>query len=139
MVEIVKALEEADILVKGVSETLQNDAQKGGVLPILPMLLGTLGSSLIGNILSGRGLYRTGSGNKCNCETKQGNVLYRAGQGIIKKALMPPHPLTNIEIQNYYKNEPRFNGVYCRDICVYIYVYSLILKNMKVFTLIVLV
>ena len=28
---------------------------------------------------------------------------------------MPPHPLTNFEIQNYYKNEPRFNGVYSRD------------------------
>ena len=28
---------------------------------------------------------------------------------------MPPHPLTNFEIQKYYKNEPRFNGVYSRD------------------------
>ena len=28
---------------------------------------------------------------------------------------MPPHPLTNFEIQKYYQNEPRFNGVYCRD------------------------
>ena len=28
---------------------------------------------------------------------------------------MPPHPLTNLEIQKYYKNEPRFNGVYSRD------------------------
>ena len=28
---------------------------------------------------------------------------------------MPPHPLTNIEIQKYYQNEPRFNGVYSRD------------------------
>ena len=26
-----------------------------------------------------------------------------------------PHPLTNFEIQDYYKNEPRFNGVYSRD------------------------
>ena len=26
-----------------------------------------------------------------------------------------PHPLTNLEIQKYYKNEPRFNGVYSRD------------------------
>ena len=26
-----------------------------------------------------------------------------------------PHPLTNFEIQKYYKNEPRFNGVYSRD------------------------
>ena len=29
--------------------------------------------------------------------------------------LMPPHPLTNIEIQKYYQNEPRFNGVYSRN------------------------
>ena len=29
--------------------------------------------------------------------------------------LIPPHPLTNFEIQKYYKNEPRFNGVYSRD------------------------
>ena len=28
---------------------------------------------------------------------------------------MLPHPLTNFEIQKYYKNEPRFNGVYPRD------------------------
>ena len=28
---------------------------------------------------------------------------------------IPPHPLTNFEIQKYYKNEPRFNGVYSRD------------------------
>ena len=28
---------------------------------------------------------------------------------------MPPHPLTNSEIQKYYLNEPRFNGVYSRD------------------------
>ena len=28
---------------------------------------------------------------------------------------MPLHPLTNFEIQKYYQNEPRFNGVYFRD------------------------
>ena len=28
---------------------------------------------------------------------------------------MQPHPLTNFEIQEYYQNEPRFNGVYSRD------------------------
>ena len=28
---------------------------------------------------------------------------------------MPFHPLTNIEINKYYKNEPKFNGVYSRD------------------------
>ena len=30
-------------------------------------------------------------------------------------SLLPFHPLTNIEINEYYKNEPRFNGVYSRD------------------------
>ena len=29
--------------------------------------------------------------------------------------LIPPHPLTNFEIQKYYQNEPRFNGVYSRN------------------------
>ena len=28
---------------------------------------------------------------------------------------MPPHPLTNFEIQRYYQNEPRFNGVFSRN------------------------
>ena len=28
---------------------------------------------------------------------------------------MPPHPLTNFEIQKIYQNKPRFNGVYSRD------------------------
>ena len=28
---------------------------------------------------------------------------------------LPPHPLTNFEIQEYYQNEPRFNGVFSRD------------------------
>ena len=28
---------------------------------------------------------------------------------------MPPHPLTNFEIQKYYQNEPKFNGVFSRD------------------------
>ena len=29
--------------------------------------------------------------------------------------LIPPHPLTNFDIQVYYQNKPRFNGVYSRD------------------------
>ena len=32
-----------------------------------------------------------------------------------QKFLFLPHPLTNLEIQKYYENEPRFNGVYSRD------------------------
>ena len=29
--------------------------------------------------------------------------------------LIQPHPLTNFEIQNYYQNKPKSNGVYSRD------------------------
>ena len=52
--EIVKSLENSGLLFKGVSETIQNEAkeQKGG---FLSMLLGTLGASLLGNILAGKG------------------------------------------------------------------------------------
>ena len=39
------------------------------------------------------------------------------GLGVKKNLnlLLPFHPLTNIEISEYYKNEPRFNGVYSRN------------------------
>ena len=33
----------------------------------------------------------------------------------LKQVLIPPHPLANFEIQRYYENEPRFNGVFSRD------------------------
>ena len=32
-----------------------------------------------------------------------------------KEALIPPHPVPNFEIKGYFKNVPRFNGVYSRD------------------------
>ena len=51
-IKIVKSLEDSDLLLKGVTETVQNEVkeQKGG---FLSMLLGTLGASLLGNILTG--------------------------------------------------------------------------------------
>ena len=67
------------------------------------MLLGTLGASLLGNLLTGKGTVRAGEG------------LLRAGEGIKKKAVMLPHLVINFEIEKYYENEPRFNGVYSRD------------------------
>ena len=33
----------------------------------------------------------------------------------ISEFLMPPNPLTNFEIQKYYRNEPKFNGIYSRN------------------------
>ena len=51
ILKIVKSLEESDLLIKGVSETIKNEPkeQKGG---FLGMLLGTLGASLFGNLLT---------------------------------------------------------------------------------------
>ena len=61
IIKIVKSLEDSDLLLKGVSETIDNKSneQKGG---FLSMLLGTLGTSLLGNILAGKGLNRAGEG-----------------------------------------------------------------------------
>ena len=63
LIKIVTALEEHDILLKGTAKTIKNETkeQKGG---FLSMLLGTLGPSLLGNLLTGMGLYRTGQGLK---------------------------------------------------------------------------
>ena len=57
IIKIVKSLEDSGLLLEGVSETIQNEAkeQKGG---FLSMLLGTLGESLLGNILAGKGINR---------------------------------------------------------------------------------
>ena len=65
ILKIVKSLENSGVLLKGASETIQHEAkeQRGG---FLNMLLGTLGASLIGDILSkglsGKGVIRTGEG-----------------------------------------------------------------------------
>ena len=61
IIEIVKSLEDSGLLLKGVTETVQNEVkeQKGG---LLSMLLGTLGVSLLVNILAGKGLNRAGKG-----------------------------------------------------------------------------
>ena len=59
--KIVKSLEDSVLLIKGVSETVQREAkeQKG---EFLSMLLGTLGASLSGNMLAGKGTTRSGYG-----------------------------------------------------------------------------
>ena len=65
ILKIVKSLEDSGLLLIGVSETIQHEAkeQRGG---FLSMLLGTLGASLLGDILSkglsGKGVLRTGEG-----------------------------------------------------------------------------
>ena len=59
IMKIVKSLEESGLLIKDVNETIKNDTkeQKGG---FLRMLLDTLGASLLGNLLAGKGTIRAG-------------------------------------------------------------------------------
>ena len=54
IIKIVQALEDSNVLLKGVTETVKNETkeQKGGSLS---MLLGTLGAILLGNLLTGKG------------------------------------------------------------------------------------
>ena len=61
IIKIVKSLEDFGLLLKGVTETVQNEVteQKRG---FLTMLLGTLGATLLGNILTGQGVKTTSQG-----------------------------------------------------------------------------
>ena len=70
IIKMVKSLEDSGLLLKGVTETIENEVkeQKGG---FLSMLLGTLGASLLGNLLTGKGAIAT----------SQGQGIYRAGKG----------------------------------------------------------
>ena len=73
IIKIFKSLEFLGLLLKGVSETIQNETkdQKGG---FLSMLLGTLGASLSGNILVGQEAIAT----------SQVRGINRAGGGVLK-------------------------------------------------------
>ena len=72
IMKIVKALEDSNILLKGVTKTIKSEIkeQKGG---FLSMLLGTLGASLLGNLLTRRRFVRAGE------------EILTAGEGIKKK------------------------------------------------------
>ena len=84
LIEIVKSLEDSGLSLKGISERIQNEAKepKEG---FLSMLLGTLGVSLSGNVLGGKGINRAGEGaivKSISEETKskrQGLGIVRAG------------------------------------------------------------
>ena len=74
IVKIVQALEDSKILLKRITKIIENETkeQKGG---FLRMLLGTLGTNLLGNMLTGKGILRTGYGNK----ERQGILRVRYG------------------------------------------------------------
>ena len=74
IMKIVEALEDSNILLKGIINTIKNETkeQKGG---FLNMLLGTLGATLLGNLLTGKGIVRAGFGNN------KAKGIVRAGSG----------------------------------------------------------
>ena len=73
IIKIVKSLEDSGLLLKAVTETVQNEVkqQKGG---FLSMLLGTLDASLLGDLLTGQGINKAGKGRGIN----------RAGEGVLR-------------------------------------------------------
>ena len=72
--KFIQVIEDSDILLKRVTKNIKNETkeQKGG---FLSMLLSTLGTSLLGNLLTGKGIVRAGSGNE------KGKGIVRAGSG----------------------------------------------------------
>ena len=63
IIKIVQTLEDSNILLKGVTKTIKNETkeQKG---EFVSMLLDTLGASLLGNLLAGKGIVTADSGNR---------------------------------------------------------------------------
>ena len=72
-------LEDSGLLVKEVSETIQNEGkeQKGG---FLSMLLGTLDATLLGDMLTGKEIIRAGYGS-IDLQSKKRKGIIRAGYG----------------------------------------------------------
>ena len=83
IMKIVQALEDSNILLKRVTKTIENETQqqRGG---FLNMLLGTLGASLLGNLLAGKGVVRAGSGNKKGKGSVRAASVNKNGKGIVR-------------------------------------------------------
>ena len=87
ILKIIEALENSDILLKGVAKTIKNETkeQKRG---FLSMLLGTLGASFLRNLLAAKEILRAGSGNntgkgilRVGSGNNKGKQILRAGSG----------------------------------------------------------
>ena len=76
LIQIVKSLENSGLLLNGVTESVKNEIkeQKGG---FLSMLLGTLGASLLGNLLAGKGINKAGEGTVRAGEGNNTEFSYR--------------------------------------------------------------
>ena len=74
IIKIVQTLENSNILPEGVTKAVKNETREQGE-GFLGILLGTLGSILLGNLLSGKGIVKGRSQNK------KGKGIVRAGYG----------------------------------------------------------
>ena len=87
IMKVIKSLEEPGSLIKGVSETIKNEAKEQKV-GFLSMLLGTLGACLLGNLLTGKGAIRAGKRAIAANQGCKGNMpgrsTIRAGKGTIR-------------------------------------------------------
>ena len=61
LLKIVKSLEDSGLLLDEITETVKNEVKEQNA-GFLSMLLGTLGASLLGNMLAGKGVIRVGEG-----------------------------------------------------------------------------
>ena len=70
IIKIIQALENSNILIKGVTKIIKNGTkeQKRG---FLSMLLVTFGASLLGNLVTGKGILRAGSGRPLSSTSKK--------------------------------------------------------------------
>ena len=76
--KIVQALKDSNILLKWVTKTIKNET-KEQKREFLEMMLGTLGASLLGIMLAGKGIIKAGYGNKKGkgmLRARYGNKMY---------------------------------------------------------------
>ena len=71
LIKIVESLEDSGLLLKRITQTVQNEVKEQKAW-FLSVLLGSLGVSLLGNFLTGKGI------------NKKGNGINRAGKGVVR-------------------------------------------------------
>ena len=99
IIQIIKSLEDLGVLIDGVTKTIKHEIKKEDWF--LRTLLAPLVASLVQPVRSSVIKGISGSG------------VRRAGRGYVDgKILVPLHPSNNIKTTNYFKCEPRFNGIY---------------------------
>ena len=96
IMQFVQSLEDSNIFIKGVTKTIKNEAKEQKE-EFLSILLGTLGASLLGNLLTGKGILRAVYGRRslnsstlyrplsCTSKNNKGKGIVRAGSGNNKR------------------------------------------------------